>query len=263
MTDSGVSHRKFFMHAAHPRIGVSAGLAALTACDLSAFAEVEETSSPPKVCLVSGSPTCRSDESLAAFQWYLRSQRGAVCACTLSQSKDGLPGEIVGQWENLDGADCMLLFARRMELGGEPLDHIKRYCRRGGAIVGVRTAGQALQDWPEMDKEVFGGDYRGHDSNRTAAVQIVEAARDHPVLAGVGPFVSGGALPKHPNLARDVTVLLHGTVAGHSEPVAWTRLHRGGRVFYTSLGHPNDFRRPEFLRLLANAVHWSCQRCGN
>jgi type 1 glutamine amidotransferase len=26
---------------------------------------------------------------------------------------------------------------------------------------------------------------------------------------------------------------------------------------YTSLGHVNDFKRPEFRRLLANAVNWA------
>ena len=42
----------------------------------------------------------------------------------------------------------------------------------------------------------------------------------------------------------------------HDEPVTWTRTHAGGRVFYTSLGHQEDFEEPSFLRLLANAVLW-------
>jgi type 1 glutamine amidotransferase len=42
--------------------------------------------------------------------------------------------------------------------------------------------------------------------------------------------------------------------------VAWVRLHRGGRVFYTSLGHPDDFRQPSFLRLLVNAIFWTTRR---
>ena len=39
--------------------------------------------------------------------------------------------------------------------------------------------------------------------------------------------------------------------------MAWTRLHRGGRVFYTSLGQEDDFREPNFLRLLGNAICWA------
>jgi len=39
--------------------------------------------------------------------------------------------------------------------------------------------------------------------------------------------------------------------------VAWTRPHGGGRVFYTSLGHPDDFHQPCFLKLLVNALFWA------
>jgi type 1 glutamine amidotransferase len=42
------------------------------------------------------------------------------------------------------------------------------------------------------------------------------------------------------------------------EPIAWTnRRPDGGRVFYTALGHPDDFRLPAFTRLLVNGIYWS------
>ncbi len=42
------------------------------------------------------------------------------------------------------------------------------------------------------------------------------------------------------------------------EPVTWTNTHiGGGRVFYTSLGHPDDFQVPAFRRLLLNGVYWA------
>ena len=44
------------------------------------------------------------------------------------------------------------------------------------------------------------------------------------------------------------------------EPVAWTHTYKGGRVFYTSLGHPDDFKQPQFRRLLLNAVLWASDR---
>ena len=41
-------------------------------------------------------------------------------------------------------------------------------------------------------------------------------------------------------------------------PVAWTyRTAAGGRVFTTTLGHPEDFRVEAFQRLVVNAVHWA------
>ena len=44
------------------------------------------------------------------------------------------------------------------------------------------------------------------------------------------------------------------------EPVAWTNAYKGGRVFYTSLGHPDDFKTPQFKKLLANAVLWAADK---
>ncbi|MCP5519905.1 MAG: ThuA domain-containing protein, partial [Verrucomicrobiales bacterium] len=44
-----------------------------------------------------------------------------------------------------------------------------------------------------------------------------------------------------------------------AEPVAWTRLYgpKQARVFYTSLGHPDDFKEAGFRRLLLNGVLWA------
>jgi type 1 glutamine amidotransferase len=44
------------------------------------------------------------------------------------------------------------------------------------------------------------------------------------------------------------------------EPVAWTNTYRGGRMFYTTLGHPGDFQNEAFRRMLVNAVRWSLDR---
>ena len=47
-------------------------------------------------------------------------------------------------------------------------------------------------------------------------------------------------------MADDTKLLLTGTIPEHTEPLAWTRENRGGRVFYTSLGGPEDFREKMF-----------------
>lgn len=252
MTDSHVSRRKFFMHSAHKTVGVSAGLAGLRACDPADLAVADQARRPLRVCLVSACLHYKSDQSLAVLEEYLQEKWKMKCSRAFSQKKDDLPG-----LENLERSDCMLLFARRMTIKGEPLERIKRYCRRGGAIVGVRTASHAFENWLEMDKEVLGGDYQGHFGNKLTEVEIVEAGKDHPILAGVKPFGSRGTLYKNPRIAKDATVLLAGTFPGQTYPVAWVRVHRGGRVFYTSLGHPIDFRDANFLRLLANAISWT------
>jgi type 1 glutamine amidotransferase len=40
--------------------------------------------------------------------------------------------------------------------------------------------------------------------------------------------------------------------------MVWLNKRRdGGQSFYTSLGHPDDFKQKEFRRLLRNALYWS------
>ena len=236
-------------------IGVSASLTTLGALEL-VEGDSLQPARPLRVCLVSGAPLYKSDDSLAAFQQYLENRYTVKCSRAFRKADDDLPG-----LEALDECDCMVLLVRRMTIAGEQLERIKRYCGRGGALVGLRTASHGFQNWLGMDREVFGGDYQEHyRHDQSTEVKIVAAAKDHPVLAGVEPFTSRGSLYINNNLAPDTTVLLTGTTAGHTHPVAWTRPHNGGRVFYTSLGHPDDFTFASFLRLLVNALCWTTQR---
>ena len=93
-----------------------------------------------------------------------------------------------------------------------------------------------------------------------AGGQRNHARRHGPILKGFEPYESAGSLYKNPNIAKDVEVLLTGTIAEHTEPIAWTRTYKGGRVFYTSLGHPKDFAEARYLRLLTNAIFWTAKR---
>ena len=41
-------------------------------------------------------------------------------------------------------------------------------------------------------------------------------------------------------------------------PVAWTWKNQyGGKVFFTTLGHPEDFESEAMQRLTVNAIHWA------
>lgn len=211
----------------------------------------------PRVCLVSGSLEYESNTSLPILQARLE-KKGAVCSRAFLEGKDEskLPG-----LENLDKADVMVLFTRRLNLKGDDLERIKRYCLSGKPVVGIRTASHAVQTWLDLDKEVFGGDYKGHfGNNETPQVKLVDAQKKHPILAGVEPFQTPGSLYKNAKIAEDCTVLLTGTSPSGTMPVAWTRSYKGGRIFYTSLGHQKDFENEQFLRMLENAVFWAASK---
>jgi type 1 glutamine amidotransferase len=208
------------------------------------------------VCLISGAAEYKSDDSLAKLQAYLEKNHSVKCSRAFAKSETDLPG-----LENLDQCDVAVLFTRRLKLEGEQLDRIKKYCLSGKPLVGIRTASHAIQTWLDLDHEVFGGDYKNHyKEGPLTEIKVAAGGKDHPILKGFEPYKSAGSLYKNPGIAKDVEVLLTGTIPDHNEPIAWTRTFKGGRIFYTSLGHMKDFEEAGYLRLLANAIHWTAKR---
>ena len=109
--------------------------------------------------------------------------------------------------------------------------------------------------WPTFDREVFGGNYRGHfrgevPGSRGTKITIEKQQNSSPILQGVSAddVLTPSWLYKMSPLEPGTTVLSSGRRGGpQEEPVAWTlRTSGGGRAFYTSLGHPDEFQTPWF-----------------
>ena len=213
---------------------------------------------PLKVVLVSGSGEYKSAESLPAFAKFLEERFNARATVLQAQGEKEIPG-----LEALDGCDVMLVFTRRIQLGGDQLERFRKYCLAGKPLVGVRTASHAIQTWLDLDKEVLGGNYHGHyGPGAKQTVAINPKAKDHPVLKGVKGFESEYSLYKTSPIAADATLLMTGSTpkAAAPEPAAWVREYKGARIFYTSLGGPKDFDEPSFRQLLVNALFWTARR---
>ena len=63
-------------------------------------------------------------------------------------------------------------------------------------------------------------------------------------------------------LSKSATPLLLGSIPKTAaEPIAWINQTKDdGRVFYTSMGHPDDFNDADFERLMLNALHWVARK---
>ncbi len=187
-----------------------------------------------------------------------------------AKERNNLPGV-----EIVKDADVILLSVRRRNLPKGQLELFRKHIAAGKPLVGIRTASHAfcqfkptdlpdgLGEWRDFDPTVLGGGYHGHHSPKlTTFAQVVAKAKDHPILKGVdtGRFQTYGSLYEVRPLASGVNVLLNGTARGvkEGEPVAWTHdSPGGGRVFYTSLGHPYDFTITQFRAMLRNAIYWA------
>lgn len=194
----------------------------------------------------------------------------------------------------LDSADLMVMFTRFRALPDSQLRHILDFADSGRPMVGFRTATHAFrypEDSPhaelnaEWPRRVFGQRWivhHGHfdDGGRPlTAVRPLSWRTSHPILRGVGEFqayswlyhVDGGGDELH----GDSRPLLVGEAlrSNHAEkgeldrypltnPVAWTKSHTGrsgrtARVFFTTLGHPYDFREEAMRKLALNGILWA------
>lgn len=157
-----------------------------------------------RVLLVSGSGGDRA--ALAAFERILQDGRDVWC-----ERVDLTTAER----EGLAGADCAVVFGRGLQIIGH---------------------------WSAFDADAA-DDFQEGDCT-AARVELGNAARWHPVLKGVGPFVLKG-VPTIDCLRMDTTNLLIQRTAERVVPIVWAR-HGERRAVCTSLGRADDFRQPEF-----------------
>jgi nicotinamidase-related amidase/type 1 glutamine amidotransferase len=186
-----------------------------------------------------------------------------------SANRNDIPGI-----EILDDADLAIWSIRRRTLPQKQLDVFQQFIAAGKPLVAIRTSSHGfslskgsppagLVAWPEFDQQVLGGNYNGDHNNKSGVlVTAAEGVSGHPILTGVrtDKFTAAASLYKTSPLADTVAPLLIGRADGveQSEPVAWTHQRpNGGRVFYTSLGHRDDFSHKDFQLLLRNAIYWA------
>jgi type 1 glutamine amidotransferase len=221
--------------------------------------------------------------TLPEFARELQTKYNFFCEFALGVSKSSDAKErnnIVGM-EALMSADLAVLYVRRRALPSRQMKYLRDYIDSGKPLVGLRTASHAFAlrgkkpqagfvDWPEFDPEVLGGNYHGHHGNKSedgpqTYVWVKAGMESHPILTDVpsGEFRVRSWLYKTLPLTKTATVLMMGRVDDRQphEPVTWTNTDSGGgRVFYTSLGHPDDFKLPAFRQMLSNAIFWALDK---
>ena len=191
--------------------------------------------------------------------------------------------------EHLASADLVIFFTRLLTLPKEELDLIVKYVDSGRPIVALRTANHGFRgplpykiDGKQVHwgTDVLGGEFMNHhgrwhaDSTRGV---IVEAQRNHPILAGVSDiwgdsdvyrtYKEGGSLPD------GCTALVWGQpLMGRKPddapntkleplPVAWFKLWqtstgKSARVFHSTMGSCIDLKNAGLRRLIINAAYW-------
>jgi hypothetical protein len=228
----------------------------------------------PRAVIVMAEPEYATERTLPKFAAEELGKDFRVSLIFGSQTdRTDLPG-----LEALSDADVLLVSVRRRPLKPDQMKLLRDYVARGKPVLGIRTASHAfsmhgtkpllgLETWESWDADVFGGHYVGHHG-KSPKVQIEPASEGagNPILNAVAangsargePLVGNGSLYRVRPLSNSAKPLLIGSIPGKpDEPVAWINQRAdGGKSFYTSLGHPDDFSEPAFRQLLVSALHW-------
>lgn len=226
------------------------------------------------IVLLIGEDEYETDRTLPEFARTELTPRGFDVRIVRSDPAN--PHQFPGMESGVRNADLVLVSVRRRAPATEQLDALRAHVAAGKPIVGIRTASHAFAlrganatvptghaTWPEFDAAVLGGHYVGHHGDgMKPAVRVAPGANEHPTLRGIAVdrLSANGSLYRVVPLAASTSPLLVGSIAGQpAEPLAWTNVVHGSgsRVFYTSLGHIDDFANAGFRKLLLNGICWT------
>lgn len=272
--------------------------ALLCACQPSTApaAAPQKEADKPYVVFVTGDEEYRSEESMPMLARLAERELGVRTKVLFALDSagyvnpnvtDNIPGLAA-----LDSADLMVCFLRWRNLPDAQAKHILDFAESGKPMVGFRTSTHAFMyeddslrqhlnnDWPVA---VFGQQWithHGHFADGHApltSVTMHKAGAESPIMNGVNPFsayswlyhVDGGEWKLNPN----AKVLLEGKSlrSNHeqegcldqfpiSNPIAWTNDYKGSPVFFTTLGHPFDWKNANMRRMALNGMAWALGR---
>jgi type 1 glutamine amidotransferase len=235
----------------------------------------------PHLVFVTGDEEYRSEETMPMLARILHRDHGftvSVCFALTDGIIDPNRTDNIEGLEILGNADMMIVNTRFRNLPDDQLKHITDFAESGKPMAGFRTATHAFRykDGNKMDKEwpqkVFGLPWISHHGGGNSTdVLIADGQKDHVILRGVRPFHARSWLYHSTSLLESATPLLVGRAvkgadAGgehFSDPhvIAWTHHYQGekgkSRVFFTTLGHPQDFKEESMRKLALNGILWA------
>ena len=172
------------------------------------------------IVFLAGDHEYRSEESLPALARLLAKHHGFKCTVLFNINPDtgeivaGTPSNMPGL-EALETADLAVVFLRFQDLPDEQMQHFDRYLKRGGPIVGMRTATHGFKipakkkfsrySFDSKDKEyelgfghqVLGQTWVGHygrNHRQSTRITVIDEMKKHPILRGVKDvWVQAGA----------------------------------------------------------------------
>ena len=271
---------------------LAAGPHSVAAAAETAAEEATEAAKTPHIVFLAGDDEYRCEESMPMLARIIARDFGFKTTICYSLDEKGhiAPDNTksISGLEALADAELMVLFLRFRELPDEQIQRFVDYVESGRPVVGFRPTIAGFRyrrgkykPWNRRNiAKLLGQRWIAHHGKPWTEVKPIDDAKEHPILRGIKPFKCYSALyhvegPRH-KLHGDCRPLLTGTAVDSSrkakqdiypltQPVAWTKTHTGkdgrkGRVFFTTLGHPFDFKEEQVRKLAINGILWALGR---
>ena len=238
----------------------------------------------PNVVFITGDHEYSSERTMPLLAKALEKDFGFKTTVLYATRPDGTRDE--NYEENIPGlealqkADLAVFFLRWRLLPADQIAKIEAYLKSRKPVVAFRTTthafhypqGHPLEKWNAFGELALcappgwgaaGHTHYGHKSSTDVFVNPAQA--DNPILTGVDQefHVRSWLYRVKPEYPKNATELLIGRSVDPDKPaianpVAWTCTNSfGGRVFMTTMGHPEDFSVESFQRLVVNGIHWA------
>ncbi|HUX20959.1 MAG TPA: ThuA domain-containing protein [Spirochaetia bacterium] len=183
---------------------------------------------------------------------------------------------------SLERFSAILLYFHSSHISDGALAALDAYLAGGGGLVALHSASASFKETPAYFS-LLGGRFLRHGPIASYTIRQTSA---------LGSFVGGGATPEHrgehparsttPRLAPDFRRMESFTLRDElyiheydpdnyvhfvvdtedgPEPIAWSRLHGRGRVFYLAPGHRTEtVRHPAVRNILRQGIRWAIDR---
>jgi len=244
------------------------------------LANAQKKTKKPLIVFVCGDHEYSGEQTLPLLANFLEKEYGFETKILKSFPDQNAEKNIPGL-EILKDADLAVFFLRWRLLPADQIAPIEAYLKSGKPIMGFRTSthsfnypkGDPLESYNGFAERAFGAppgwggiaQHTHYGHNASTDVRIIPEKAKHPILTGVSPDFHVRSwlyrvLPDYPKKGTDWLLMgkaVNPDKVAVDQPVAWTWENEyKGKVFFTTMGHPEDFSVESFQRLIVNAIHW-------
>jgi uncharacterized protein len=157
----------------------------------------------------------------------------------------------------MENITAIVLYIHHKRISPAALERLESFVAGGGGLAALHSASASFKT-EKRYFDLLGGRFTGHGPVKE--FRVLPAPTTSATFAGIEGFDLRDELYHH-EYDSSSQVQFYTPENNVNEPVAWTRSHGLGRVFYCSLGHTAEtLLLPGFRNLFKSGLEWSVKQ---